>query len=66
MKIKVNNGIKEIEEGITLNSLLQDMGIGTAGIAVALNGNIARRAEWDALQLNDGDEVTIIKAAYGG
>lgn len=66
MKIKVNNGIKEIEEGITLYSLLQDLGIGTAGIAVALNGNIARRAEWDVLQLNNGDEVTIIKAAYGG
>ena len=36
------------------------------GIAVARNGEVVRRAEWDGVILVDGDAIEILKAAQGG
>ncbi|GAB2818857.1 sulfur carrier protein ThiS [Actinocorallia aurea] len=39
---------------------------GGRGIAVALNDEVVRRAQWPATTLNDGDRVEIITAVQGG
>ena len=36
------------------------------GVAVALNGNVVRRAEWGATPLKCGDVVEIVRAMQGG
>ena len=36
------------------------------GVAAALNGDVVRRAAWDATSLADGDEVEVLTAVQGG
>ena len=39
---------------------------GPQGIAIALNGRVVRKAEWDRTALSDGDRVEIVRAMQGG
>lgn len=64
MKIKINNEVRELAEGISLASLLSDMPM--EGTATALNGQFVPKEARVSTILQDGDEVTIISAAYGG
>lgn len=36
------------------------------GVAVAINGEVVRRADWSARSLRDGDRVDIVGAVQGG
>jgi sulfur carrier protein len=36
------------------------------GVAAAVNGDVIRRAVWEATQLSDGDEVEVLTAVQGG
>ncbi|MEV0268469.1 sulfur carrier protein ThiS [Hamadaea sp. NPDC050747] len=36
------------------------------GVAVAVNGEVVPRGEWDTCLLADGDSVEILSAAQGG
>lgn len=53
-------------EQLTIAELLAQKGISTKGTAVALNGKIALRKDWETRLLKEGDSLVIIKAAYGG
>lgn len=52
----------------TLAELLESLGHeGTAsGIAVAVNGEVVRRAAWGERRLHGGDRVEIVGAVQGG
>jgi sulfur carrier protein len=39
---------------------------GPQGFAIALNGEVVRRAEWPQTPLANGDQVEIIRAFSGG
>jgi sulfur carrier protein len=39
---------------------------GNKGIAVAVNGEVVPRSEWDGHRLHAGDEVEIVGAVQGG
>lgn len=64
MNIKINNEPHTVDDRATVASLVEDANAG--GIAIAVNDNIVRRADWADTVLTEGDEVVIIKAAYGG
>lgn len=64
MKIKVNNELRDIVEGSSLADILKE--IPQAGTATALNGIFVPKDAREATILRDGDELTIISAAYGG
>lgn len=63
MEIKVNNEPRTVDGGCTVADIV---GKESAGVAVAVNGKIVRKPEWDSTTLNDGDDVVVIRAAYGG
>lgn len=64
MKIKVNNEICEVMNGASIADILTD--IQQSGTATALNGNFITKDARAQTILKEGDEVTIISAAYGG
>lgn len=66
MTIIINDNPTEVEDALTVRALADLEGLGPSGSAVAVNGRVIRRADWDATVLNGGDKVLIIKAAYGG
>ena len=66
MRVRVNGEDRELEEGVSVASLLESMSLEVNGIAVALNMEIVRRGEYGDTHLSDGDEVEIVRAVGGG
>ncbi len=66
MIINVNHQPKEITKTTDLGNLLLALQISTNGIAVAVNNKIITKSLWEATQLSENDEVTIIQATQGG
>lgn len=66
MKATINGELRELPDGITLGQALRDLGVATAGIAVAVNESVAARTEFDRRRLHEGDSVEIIRAVAGG
>ena len=65
--IQVNGEARPLEPG-GLPALLRDLEIDPAarGLAIAVNGAVVRRADWDETTLNDGDAVEFVKLFAGG
>lgn len=49
-----------------LKHLLTGLDIDTSTLAVAVNNDIVPRGQWDAYQLNDGDNINVFGAIAGG
>ena len=65
--IRVNEELKEIEAGTTLQQLYELIGAARrGGMAMAVNEAVVRRGEWVRWELKDGDKVLIITAAQWG
>lgn len=65
MKIFINN--KEIETVSTnLSALGQELSLPERGVAVAKSNCMVPRSEWSDTPICEGDNIVIIKAAYGG
>ena len=54
--------------GQTIEQIVTEYGLDPArpGIAVAVNGTVARRAEWPTLRLAVDDRIEIVQAKTGG
>ncbi|MGM9802709.1 MAG: sulfur carrier protein ThiS [Muribaculaceae bacterium] len=67
MNIIINKKEHSFAEGITLKQALEQVpNIPNSGIALALNNEVVAKDQWDSTVLHDGDQITIIKAFYGG
>ena len=68
MKIALNQTEITLPDGATVKEALAVAGYDTdaRGIAVAVNNELVKRVDWDSCQLSQGDDLIVIKAAYGG
>jgi sulfur carrier protein len=64
--ILVNDMPRPAGLGETVAELLATLAVPARGVAVAVNGEVVRRAEWPAHRLLDGDRVEVLTAAQGG
>ena len=67
MRATINGDVMEMQRPKTIAALVEEIS-GTAeqrGIAVARNGEIVRRDAWTE-QVEDGDEIEIVRAVQGG
>lgn len=64
MSITVNGEPRQIAEGSTVAEVVADLP--QRGTAVAVNGQVVRRAEHAGTPLADGDVVEIVTAVQGG
>ena len=66
-RLKIN-GIDEDVAAATIAELLAVRGIDPAArfLAVAVNGEVVRRATWDEAALRAGDAVEIVRPLQGG
>lgn len=62
------NGVEEEVGVTTVGELLTARGIDPAArfVAVAVNGSVVRRSEWDATPLTPGDDIEIVRPFSGG
>jgi sulfur carrier protein len=66
VKLRVNGEGMELEGGATVADVVASLGCGTRGVAVAVNSEVVRRADWPDVQLVAGDEVEVLHAVAGG
>jgi sulfur carrier protein len=66
VKATINGEARDLPSGITVATLLEQLGVARSGIAVAKNERVVRRAEYESSTIADGDTVEIIKAVAGG
>ena len=64
--VSVNDVPRQVGADGTVAQLLAHMVLPLRGIAVAVNGEVVRRAEWPVRRLSDGDRVEVLTAAQGG
>ena len=67
MRLRINGAEAEVAV-VTIAELLAEQGIDPKArfLAVAVNGAVVRRAEWQMAALSAGDTVEIVRPFQGG
>ncbi|KAA9161850.1 sulfur carrier protein ThiS [Amycolatopsis acidicola] len=66
MEVQVNGEWKTFPDGSTIAGLLDSLGAARKGIAVALEGEVVRRGDWDGVVVPAGAKLEILTAVQGG
>lgn len=66
MKVKLNGKDVELENKMSILALLAWKGIIPSTVIVEHNFNIPERGKWKDIEINEGDNVEIIKFMGGG
>jgi sulfur carrier protein len=66
MNITINGEIKELENEVTLDRLLELFSLASQRIAVELNREVVRRKDWAAILIKDADRIEIVHFVGGG
>jgi sulfur carrier protein len=64
--ITVNGKAMEIEPGLTIDGLLTLLNVKREYTAVAINRDVARKADYATVKLSEGDKVEIVRPMGGG
>ena len=65
MKITLNGEVRDLD-GPSVTDVLEQIGLGTARVATALNGNFLPASARGGTTLNDGDALEVVAPMQGG
>lgn len=67
MKVRINGRDTELDGQATVAEVVASLGAAPRiGVAVAHNGEVVVRSQWQTTSLEDGDRVEILGAMQGG
>ena len=68
MNVVLNGDPCELRDGARLSEAIAASGAPAdrRGVAVALDGEVVPRGEWEGTELNDGARVEVLQAVQGG
>jgi sulfur carrier protein len=66
MNVTVNGEPAEVTDGWTVGDLVRDRADEQRKVAVARNGEVVPRGEWDATPLSTGDVLEVLAPVAGG
>ena len=66
MQIVINGEARAITDGLSLHALVEQMSLPPARIAIELNREVVRRADWPETFLAAGDKLEIVHFVGGG
>jgi sulfur carrier protein len=66
--VQVNGRAAELPEGATVADAVKAVGVDgeRRGVAVAVDGEVVRTAEWDRTPLAERQSVEVVRAVQGG
>lgn len=64
--ITVNGQPMQVAEGLSVEALLEQLGVSRRYTAVAVNREVTPRARYATLALREGDRVEIVRPMGGG
>jgi len=65
-RLTLNGETVELGQPATVEVVVDGLGRGRSGMAVAVNGEVVPRSRWPATELADGDQVEVLTAVQGG
>ena len=65
MQITLNGEARQTD-ATTIAQLLRELRFEPTSLAVAVNGSVVRRADFESRALKTGDQIEIIRAVQGG
>lgn len=66
MDVIVNGETRQVEDGTTILTLLDQLALDPARVAVELDRLIVRAPEWAGKRLSDGSRIEIVQFVGGG
>lgn len=66
MQVQINGQPRDFPDGLTLASLVEQLGMKADRVAVELNLEIVPRGNWDSTTLKSGDKLEIVHFVGGG
>jgi sulfur carrier protein len=66
MQITVNGKFKDVPDGITLESLLNELHLNPRTVVVELNREVVERDTYAEVRLSDGDRLELVRFVGGG
>jgi thiamine biosynthesis protein ThiS len=66
MNIRVNGEVREIPDGLTVEALLDYLGLASARVAIERNLDILPRTSWRDTQVQPNDSYEIVHFVGGG
>jgi sulfur carrier protein len=66
--IELNGRPAELPEGATVADAVDEAGAdgGSRGVAVAVDGEVIRKADWAKTQLQERQAIEVVRAVQGG
>jgi thiamine biosynthesis protein ThiS len=66
MTIILNGDPVEVAGPLTLTALLSQLGVDPRRVAVEHNLDVIKKADYDATEIHDGDQIEIVNFVGGG
>lgn len=66
MNLTINGQKRQMDEGTSIEALLEQLGLKGRPVAVEVNGKLVRREERGNFVLREGDRVEIVTIVGGG
>jgi sulfur carrier protein len=66
MQVSINGEPHELPAQARVAAVLEVLGLPGRGVAVAVDGELVRRADWPTTPLADGARVEVVTAVQGG
>jgi sulfur carrier protein len=68
MVVELNGRPEELPDGATVADAVRFVGIDgdTRGVAVALDGEVVRRSDWEGTKLAERQAIEVVRAVQGG
>jgi sulfur carrier protein len=68
MRVVLNGERRDLDDGATVREAVTATGAPSEGrgVAVALDGEVVRRSDWDEVPLREGQRVEVVQAVQGG
>ncbi|UCG31887.1 MAG: sulfur carrier protein ThiS [Phycisphaerales bacterium] len=66
MQVWLNGQERTLDENISLGALLDELGLAPQRVAVEVNRDLVRRAEYPTTALHEGDRIEIVTLVGGG
>jgi sulfur carrier protein len=66
VQVTINGTAREVAEDSTLAAVLEEVGVASRGVAVAVDGAVVPRDRWPVTGLRPGAVVEVLTAVQGG
>jgi len=66
LRIQVNGEPREVRDNLSIPELIASLNLKAEQVAIELNQNVVRRAQWETTKLQADDKLEIVHFVGGG